>query len=109
MAPAEFIVILSTCATKAEAETIAARLVSDRVAACVNIMENITSVYEWKGKIEKGAECLMLIKTRAALAAQVERIIKELSTYDCPEIVALPIEHGSAEYLNWIKDVTSKS
>lgn len=109
MPSTDFIVILSTCATKAEAESIAARLVSDHAAACVNIIENITSVYEWKGKLEKGTECLMVIKTRASLGKQVETTIKELSSYDCPEIIALPIERGSAEYLNWIANVTNKS
>ena len=106
MASTEFIVILSTCASKAEAETIAARLVSVRAAACANIIENITSVYEWQGKIEQGTECLMVIKTREAHAEQVERVIKELSSYDVPEIIALSIARGSAEYLNWIAKVT---
>lgn len=106
MAATEFIVVLSACATKAEAETIATRLVSDRAAACVNIIANITSVYQWRGKIEQGSECLMVIKTRAALAPQVEAIIKDLSSYDCPEIIGLPIECGSAEFLEWIKDST---
>jgi len=106
MSTTEFIVILSTCANKTEAETIATRLVSERVAACVNITENVTSIYEWQGKIEKGTECLMVIKTRATLFAQVETTIKELSSYDSPEIIALPIEHGSPEYLKWIADAT---
>ena len=108
MAPTGFIVILSTCGSKTEAETIASRLVSDSAAACVNIIENITSVYQWQGKIETGTECLMVIKTREALAKQVEAIIQELSSYDCPEVVALPIERGSEDYLNWIADVTKK-
>ncbi len=108
MTATEFIVILSTCATKDEAETIAAQLVTDHAAACVNIIDNIASVYKWQGKTEKGTECLMVIKTRAVLALQVEAIIKELSSYDCPEIIGLPIEYGSAEYLNWIAEVTKK-
>ena len=106
METGEFIVILSTCGSKAEAETIATRLVNDRAAACVNIIENITSVYQWQGKIEKGVECLMVIKTRAALADKAETIIQELSSYDCPEVIALPIVGGSAHYLKWIADVT---
>ena len=109
MTPTEFIVILSTCATKAEAETIADRLVNDRAAACVNIIENITSVYEWQGKIQKGTECLMVIKTREPLAELAEAVIRELTSYDCPEFIALPIERGSADYLNWIANVTKKS
>jgi len=109
MSTPEFIVVLSTCASKAEAEATASRLVSDHAAACVNITENITSIYEWQGKIEKGSECLMIVKTRSVQFAQVEAIIKELSSYDCPEIIALPIEHGSTEYLKWIADVTKNS
>ena len=106
MTAPEFIVVLSTCGSKAEADSIASRLVSDRAAACVNIIENVTSIYRWQNKIEKGTECLMIIKTRAALAGPVEAIIKKLSSYECPEVVALPIVQGAADYLNWINDVT---
>lgn len=106
MADTEFIVILSTCKTRTEAETIASRLVADRAAACVSIVDGITSIYEWQGKIEKGAECLLVIKSRASLADRIEAIIKELSSYDCPEVVALPVSHGSSDYLGWILDNT---
>jgi periplasmic divalent cation tolerance protein len=104
MNDSEFAVILSTCESKSEAETIATRLVTDRAAACVNIAENITSVYEWQGKIETGRECLLIIKTRMALAERVEALIKELSSYDCPEVVVLPVAGGSADYLGWVAE-----
>ena len=109
MTASEFIVVLSTCGSKAEADLIASRLVTDRAAACVNIIENVTSIYRWQNKIEKGTECLMIIKTRAALVSQVEGIVKELSVYECPEVIALPVVQGAAGYLNWIHDVTGNS
>lgn len=103
----DYAIVLSTCANKREAERIAERLVSDGAAACVNIVDKVTSVYRWKGKVEKGAECLLVIKTRADLTDRVEGTIKGFSSYDCPEVIVLPIVSGSAEYLGWIDESTN--
>jgi periplasmic divalent cation tolerance protein len=81
--------------------------VSDKAAACVNIVDKITSIYEWQGKIEKAHEVLLLIKTRRDLADRVEGTIKGFSSYDCPEVIVLPVVDGAPEYLNWITDTTT--
>ena len=105
----EFAVVLTTCQSRSEAKRIASRLVTDHTAACVNIVDKITSIYEWKGKIEESTEVLMIIKTRWILADRVAGTIQGFSSYDCPEVVVLPIIDGSEEYLGWLTDVTAES
>ena len=102
----DYAIVLTTCANKREAERIAERLVADGAAACVSIMDKVTSVYRWKGKIEKGAECLLVIKTRMDLTDRVEGTIKGFSSYECPEVVVIPVIAGSEEYLRWIDEAT---
>ena len=109
MTDSDYSVVLSTCATKREAEQIAERLVADGSAACVNIIDKVTSVYRWKGKIEKGGECLLIIKTRAALTNRVIRTIEGFSSYDCPEAIVIPVIDGSPDYLRWIDDATEST
>lgn len=103
----DYAIVLTTCGSRAEAETLADRLVQDHTAACVNMVGNVTSVYEWQGRTEKSAEVLLVIKTRTALVGRVEQTIKELSLYDCPEVVVLPVIGGSPEYLAWLTETTS--
>ena len=105
--PTDYAIVLSTCANKREAERIAERLVTDGAAACVNIIEKVTSIYRWKGKVEKSQECMLVIKTRAELTDRVEGAIRRLSSYDCPEVVVLPIADGSEDYFAWISDETN--
>lgn len=105
----EYAIVLTACADKREAERIAERLVSDGAAACVNIVERVTSVYRWKGKVEKATECLLIIKSRRELTDRVEGTIKGFSSYECPEIVVLPVIGGSEEYFRWIDESTSAS
>ena len=107
MPSTDYILILSTCSGKAEAERIARLLVESRAAACVNILDQITSIYRWQGKVEKAGECLLLVKTRRELSATVEKLIKEASSYECPEIIVVPIEGGSAQYLTWLAESTN--
>ena len=102
----DYAVVLSTCGSRLEAETIAEHLVSDKTAACVNIVERVTSIYAWEGKIETTEEQLLIIKTRMALVARVEETIKAHSSYDCPEVVVLPVVGGSADYLQWLSEAT---
>ncbi len=82
-------------------------LVERRLAACVQMLP-IDSIYAWQDKIEEAAEILLLIKIRRADYAEVERAIRALHAYATPEIVALPIEQGSADYLGWIETVTKR-
>ena len=79
-------------------------LVERRLAACVNIVPQVESVYRWQGKIESAREWLLVIKTGAAVLQQLQAAIRELHTYEAPEFVVLGIEQGSHEYLEWITD-----
>jgi periplasmic divalent cation tolerance protein len=101
----EKIVVLVTCGSVKEARKIGRSLVEERLAACVNVLQSpVESIYRWKGKVDTAAEFLMIIKSsRERFAALAERI-KALHSYDIPEIIALPIEKGSRDYLAWLTD-----
>ncbi|MFO7640758.1 MAG: divalent-cation tolerance protein CutA [Candidatus Competibacteraceae bacterium] len=100
------LLILCTCPDQATAERIAEVVVEERLAACVNLVPGLTSVYRWEGQIQRDAELLLLIKTRAAIYPLLEARLHELHPYQTPEIIALPIQTGSAAYLDWIADNT---
>lgn len=100
------IVTLCTVPDRESGEKIAAALVEERLAACVNIVTGVASVYRWKGKVEQAEECLLIIKTGVSRFDVLKRRIQELHPYELPEIIALPIIHGSAEYLKWITEST---
>lgn len=97
-------IVLSTAGSEQEARRIAEHLVSNRLAACVNIVPGIESVYRWRGKVEMGREWLLLIKTTAELCSSVQEAIATLHSYDVPECVVLSIEDGSPDYLGWIEN-----
>ena len=99
-----YIQVSTTTETKEQAENIAQHLVEKKLAACVQITGPITSIYRWKGKVEKAQEWLCVIKTREELFDRVETAIKKMHTYETPEIVAVPIIKGSKEYLTWLDD-----
>lgn len=96
------LLVLTTAGSENEARTIADTLVERKLAACVNIVPRIQSVYRWEGKVEQAEECLLLIKTVKAREDQVRAAIRELHTYELPECIAIPIESGSADYLKWL-------
>ena len=102
-------VVLVTAASEQQAEAIATALVAERLAACVNVVSPIRSIYRWDGKIQSDTEHLMIIKTRAKLVAKVEKRVKELHSYEVPEIIALPIVAGARSYLDWILASTAES
>jgi periplasmic divalent cation tolerance protein len=99
---AELVVAFSTAGSPEEARRIATALVAEQLAACVNIVDNIHSIYRWQGAIESAAESLMLIKTRANLLSAIELRLRELHSYDVPELVAIPIGLGAQPYLDWL-------
>ena len=101
-------IVFTTTASQGEAQKIAHTLVDRRLAACVNIISPIESVYRWQGKVESATEWLLLIKTTAARFEAVRDAIRELHSYDLPECIMLSIEDGSPEYLKWIEE-NSKS
>lgn len=94
--------VLCTCPTTELAEKIATALVTEKLVACVNILPQITSVYQWQGKIEKDSEVQLLIKTTAASFSSVNQRIRDLHSYDVPEVIAVDIQQGDSEYLDWI-------
>lgn len=98
----EYCLVLCTCPDAATARRLAEALVKERRAACVNIAPGLTSVYEWEGGIEAAAEQLLLIKTEAAAFSSLEAFLKANHPYELPEIIAVPIQHGSVDYLQWI-------
>jgi periplasmic divalent cation tolerance protein len=95
-------IVLSTAGSELEARKIALHLVENRLAACVNIVPQIESIYRWQGKVESSQEWLLLIKTTADRFPAVRDAIRESHSYDLPECIAISIEDGSAAYLEWI-------
>jgi periplasmic divalent cation tolerance protein len=95
-------IVLTTSGSVEEARKIAQALVERRLAACVNIVPHIESVYWWQGKVESAQEWLLIVKTTGACYERVRQGISELHSYDLPECICLSIEDGSAEYLKWI-------
>src|SRR5579872_7484767 len=99
------IVVLVTCGSKEEGSRIGHALVEARLAACVNLIESpIESIYSWKGKVDTAREFLMIIKTSRDRFVALQEAVKRLHSYEIPEIIALPIETGSRQYLAWLKD-----
>lgn len=100
------LIVITNAPDRDVALRLAHALIERKLAACVNILAECTSVYRWKGKMETAAEVPLLIKTRAALYEEVEAAIKSLHPYELPEIIAVPIEHGLPEYLEWVNAET---
>ena len=98
------IVILTTASTKTEADQIANKLVQEKLAACVNIIPNIKSIYRWKDKISTDSEFLLIIKTMKSVENKVIQCIKKRHSYDTPEIISFPITGGDKRYLDWMYD-----
>jgi periplasmic divalent cation tolerance protein len=96
------IVILSTCGSLEEARRVAQHLVEKRVAACVNLVPSVESVYRWEGKIEQSQEVLLVIKSRRDLFSRVRAELASVHSYQVPELIALPVVEGSEGYLAWL-------
>ena len=101
---ADPVLILTTAGNESEARKIAEELVARKLAACVNIVPRIYSIYRWQGKVESAEEYLLLIKTANLRAKEVQAAVGELHSYDLPEVVVISIEGGSQAYLNWITE-----
>ena len=101
-------IVLSTAGSEDEARKIARSLVERQLAACVNIIPRIESIYRWQGKVESSQEWLLLIKTSTEKFAAVRDAIRALHSYELPECIAVSIEDGSAEYLQWLADSLPK-
>ena len=103
------VIVLTNLPDREAAVKLANELVAKKLAACVNVLSECTSVYRWKGTIENAREVPVLIKTRAARYAEVEATIRGLHPYELPEIVAVPVVRGCDDYLQWLADETSVS
>lgn len=100
------LLVLTNLPDLSEAERIGRDLVSRQLAACVNILPGVRSIYRWQGNLEEAAEVTLLIKTRQSRYADVEAAIKASHPYEVPEIIAIPIAAGYAPYLRWIDEET---
>ncbi len=101
-----YLVVFITTEDQDEGAKIAKALVEEEVVACVNMIKEVSSVFKWKGKVEEEAECLLVVKTRTERFHELVRRVKELHSYDVPEVIALPIVEGNTPYLQWIDEVT---
>ncbi len=102
MADSLHMVVFCTCEDQRQGMHIGEALVSERLAACVNLLPAVQSIYRWQGNIERAEEVLLLIKTTRDRFPALRDRIQELHTYDTPEIIALPISDGSEKYLTWL-------
>ena len=98
-----FLLVLTTAASKAEAQRLSRDLLQRKLAGCVNLVPRLDSFYWWKGKIEHGSEVLLLIKTSRRRIVQLAHFLKSTHSYEVPELIALPILWGDQVYLNWLR------
>jgi periplasmic divalent cation tolerance protein len=97
------IVVMLTCGSQNQAQRIGRALVGAKLVACANIFKvPLESIYRWKGRVESAREFLMILKTTRARFAAIEREVRRLHSYEVPEMIALPIERGSPDYLKWV-------
>jgi len=102
----ETLLIYCTCPDEAAAALLATSLVEQGLAACVNVLPRITSVYKWQGEVKTDTEALLMIKTAASRYSALESEILETHPYELPEIIAVSLDAGSPGYINWIRDET---
>jgi len=105
----EYILVLITTPSREVGEEVAATLLEQKLAACVNILPSITSIYAWKGEVQNDQEALLVVKTRAELFhKRLVPAVKAIHPYEVPEIIALPVVMGSQSYLDWISTETAQ-
>lgn len=98
------VVILITASIGEEAEKIANKLLTQRKAACVNIIPKVRSLFWWKGELDSADEAVLIVKTKASLVDEIVSLVKEAHSYEVPEVIALPLIGGNPDYLNWMSD-----
>ncbi|MFH1790944.1 MAG: divalent-cation tolerance protein CutA [Candidatus Omnitrophota bacterium] len=102
----KYVILYITAKDRAEAGKIGRVLVEERLAACVNILDNVHSMYWWEGRVQSDTEAVIIAKTREELTEKAVARVKSVHSYSCPCVVALPILNGSKDYLDWIKKET---
>jgi periplasmic divalent cation tolerance protein len=103
------IVIFITVPNKKEAEHIARQLIENRLAACVNIIDKIESVFRWEGKVQRAGELLLVIKSKKLKLTSIIKLVKSMHSYEVPEIIAIPLIAGYKPYLDWLDESVGKS
>jgi len=98
------VVILITASIDEEAEKIANRLLTQRKAACVNIIPKVRSLFWWKGELDSADEAVLIVKSKASLIDEIVSLVKEAHSYEVPEVIALPLIGGNPDYLSWMSD-----
>ena len=101
---ADFLLVLCTCPTREAANAIATALLEERLAACVNQVRGVKSLYRWQGRVESDDELMLLIKTTRARFPALEEMIRNLHPYEVPEIIGIPLTIGSEAYFDWIRN-----
>jgi periplasmic divalent cation tolerance protein len=107
--PTDALLVLSTCPDANTAQRLARTLVEARLAACVSLVGPVTSIYRWRDAVETTGETLLLIKTAAERYAGLEEALRAMHPYEVPEIVAVPVERGLSNYLDWVRSCTDVS
>jgi periplasmic divalent cation tolerance protein len=100
----QFRIVLTTASSRDEAKRIAKALVEGRLAACVNLVDGVESIYRWQGEVEEAAEVLLLIKTNVEKIEALETAVRHLHSYEVPEFLIFEVNGGSAAYLKWLDD-----
>jgi len=103
------LIVMTTMPDMASAELLANRLIEESLAACVNILPAMQSIYCWQGERQQGTEHQLIIKTSADCYKDIENLIKNTHPYELPEIIALPVQHGLPDYLNWVTENCEKN
>ena len=103
-----YAIILTTVSTKEEGYVIANELVQSKLAACVNILPKVYSIYEWENQIQNDEELLLLIKTTKEREKDIYHTVESVHSYDIPELITIPIDHGSRPYLQWLENSVQK-
>lgn len=107
--PQSTVVVLCTCPDEAAAGALARALVEERLAACANLVPGCRSVYRWEGRVQEDTEALLIIKTRSGRVDALTARIRDLHTYELPEVLAVPVTGGLTDYLAWVADETTES
>jgi periplasmic divalent cation tolerance protein len=106
MSENDILLVITNLPDRAAAERIAEALVTEGVAACVNVLAECTSIYHWEGKLNRTSEVPLLIKTTKTAYPRLEETLRKLHPYELPELIALPVSAGLPEYLNWVVQET---
>ncbi len=109
MTEPQFVMVFITAASTEEASKIARAVVDERLAACCNIVNPVTSIYRWEGKVMEDPEALMIVKTRSALLEPLIKRVKELHSYDVPEVISVALGEGNPAYMKWLADSTGEA